>query len=166
MQKFFHSSIIALSLLYIPSCKDYEAETEYHAACGLWNDFVTVGAKIDSAENRLDYILISDILRGIIDRRTKDCPKVTLSEPFPLQHPDLSASNIFVDDDFNITSVIDHSAHLRRFRFFSHHQGSLNPRMPLKKILFMPSKKAIWMCLIQILQMSHKHFSPPTQYDF
>lgn len=38
----------------IPSREDYESDSEYHAACGLWNDFVTVGAKIDSAANRLD----------------------------------------------------------------------------------------------------------------
>lgn len=91
----------------IPSREDYMSDAEYYAACDLWNDFVTVGAKIDSAANRLDYILISDALQDLIHRHSSASPEVTLSEPFPLCHPDLSASNIFVDDDFNITSIID-----------------------------------------------------------
>ncbi|PWY77773.1 hypothetical protein BO83DRAFT_397224 [Aspergillus eucalypticola CBS 122712] len=35
-------------------------------AVDLWNDFVTVGNKIDSADNRLDYIVAGDALRDII----------------------------------------------------------------------------------------------------
>lgn len=68
-----------------------------------WNDFVTIGRKIDSAENRLDYMIAGDILRDIV--RNFNLP-VIKPGTFPLCHPDLSV-NIFVDDDYNISCIID-----------------------------------------------------------
>ncbi|KAJ5644606.1 hypothetical protein N7507_010617 [Penicillium longicatenatum] len=61
------------------------------------------GKKIDSADNRLDYMIAADALRDIV-------PKLEFSSvipTFPLFHPDLSVNNIFVDNDYNITCVID-----------------------------------------------------------
>jgi hypothetical protein len=61
------------------------------------------GKKIDSADNRLDYMIAADALRDIV-------PKLefpTVIPTFPLFHPDLSVNNIFVDNDYNITCVID-----------------------------------------------------------
>lgn len=70
----------------------------------LWNDFVTVGCKIDSSDNRLDYIIVSGGLRDIT-RRLELHPLNPGS--FPLCHADLSVNNIYVDDDYNITCIID-----------------------------------------------------------
>lgn len=90
----------------VSSREDYKDDDEHRAACDLWNDFVTVGQKIESAGNRLDYIFVSDNVRDLVDKRTSSHPQVTLPEPFPLYHPDLSVDNIFVDDDLNITCII------------------------------------------------------------
>jgi hypothetical protein len=70
----------------------------------LWNDFVTVGGKTDSSDNRLDYIIAGDALRDII----RKLELLTInSETFPLCHPDLSVNNIYIDDDYKITCIID-----------------------------------------------------------
>lgn len=66
------------------------------AACDLWNDSVTKGCKIDSAANRLDYIIAGEILRDLIPR-LHSVPKPNRS--FSLRHADLSVvNNIYVDD--------------------------------------------------------------------
>lgn len=91
----------------IPTREDYENDAVHQAACNLWNGFVAIGDKIDSAENRLDYILVGDAVKNPIAQRTNRYPTPSLPDPFPLHHPDLSANNIFVDDNFNITSIID-----------------------------------------------------------
>jgi serine/threonine protein kinase len=70
----------------------------------LWNDFVAVRGKTDSSDNRLDYIIVGDALRDIV--RKLELLTVN-SETFPLCHPDLSVNNIYVDDDYNITCIID-----------------------------------------------------------
>ncbi|KAJ5667808.1 Aminoglycoside phosphotransferase [Penicillium maclennaniae] len=88
----------------VPSRDDYPSRKQYMSAVDLWNDFVTVGDKTESSDNRLDYIIAGDALRDIIQ-------KLDLSafnhETFPLHHPDISVNNIFVDDDYNITCLID-----------------------------------------------------------
>ncbi|PYH34767.1 RNase H domain-containing protein [Aspergillus neoniger CBS 115656] len=88
----------------VPSREDYQSDKQYRQAVDLWNDFVTVGNKIDSADNRLDYIVAGDALRDIV--RKFELPS---SNPgtFPLCHADLSVNNIYVDDDYNITCIID-----------------------------------------------------------
>ncbi|KAJ5927766.1 Aminoglycoside phosphotransferase [Penicillium verhagenii] len=74
------------------------------SAVDLWNDFVTIGRKTDSSDNRLDYIIAGDALRDIV--RKFDLPAIN-PETFPLCHADLSVNNIYVDDNYNITCVID-----------------------------------------------------------
>ncbi|KAI3180213.1 hypothetical protein DTO046C5_1449 [Penicillium roqueforti] len=93
----------------IPSREDYENDTAHQDACDLWNGFVAIGNKIDSAENRLGYIIVGDSLKDIMAQRTTGYLTHSLPDPFPLHHPDSNAGNIFVDDDFNITSIIDWS---------------------------------------------------------
>ncbi|GFN11013.1 hypothetical protein AtubIFM56815_008580 [Aspergillus tubingensis] len=88
----------------VPSREDYQSDKQYRQAVDLWNDFVTVGNKIDSADNRLDYIVAGDALRDIVRKF-----ELQSSNPgtFPLCHADLSVNNIYVDDDYNITCIID-----------------------------------------------------------
>lgn len=93
----------------IPSREEYEGDTTYNDACGLWNGFVAIGDKTDSAENRVDYLVVADALHDLIVQRTNSYPTQSLSDPFPLHHPELSANNIYADDDFYITSIIDWS---------------------------------------------------------
>lgn len=103
-----HAEILQLShhcfMAPVPSSEDYQSIDQYKNAVSLWNDFVTVGCKTDSSDNRLDYIIAGDALRDIV--RKLELPAVD-PETFPLCHADLSVNNIYVDDDYNITSIID-----------------------------------------------------------
>ncbi|KAJ8064525.1 hypothetical protein OCU04_006855 [Sclerotinia nivalis] len=68
-----------------------------------------MGGKIDHSNNRLDYCIAEHYLRDMIP--SIDVPASTIPSEFangyPLHHPDLSSSNIFVDEDFNISCIID-----------------------------------------------------------
>ncbi|KAI5306985.1 hypothetical protein KEM56_005904 [Ascosphaera pollenicola] len=90
----------------IPCREDYDTHEEYTAAVDLWNDFVGQGGKLESAENRRDYIIAGEALRELIPRWRQEVLTVH-PNTFSLHHPDLSANNIYVDDDFNITCIID-----------------------------------------------------------
>ncbi|OJJ89569.1 uncharacterized protein ASPGLDRAFT_63040 [Aspergillus glaucus CBS 516.65] len=90
-----HAEALPLShhcfVVPVPQRDDYESDSQYHRACDLWNDFVAVGSKLDSSDNRLDCIIAGDSLRDIIQRLD---PETTL-ESFPLYQPDLSVNNIY-----------------------------------------------------------------------
>jgi hypothetical protein len=90
----------------IPQLREFETFLAYQSAVSRWNDFVTVGSKIDSSKNRLDHCIAGHFLRKMIPAIGPQS-FATLGSGFPLWHPDLSTSNIFVDNDFNITCIID-----------------------------------------------------------
>lgn len=83
----------------------YDDFQEYRIATDRWNDYVAVVSKTDSMQNRLDYALVGLSLQDSVpllaekDNHTK-CRGL-------LSQPDLSCQNIFVDDEFNITCIID-----------------------------------------------------------
>lgn len=68
-----------------------------------------VGGKIDHSSNRLDYCIAEHYLRDMLP--SIDVPASTIPSEFvneyPLHHPDLSSGNIFVDEGFNISCIID-----------------------------------------------------------
>ena len=67
-------------------------------------------SKIDSSENRSDYVIAGEVLSEIITRRTNDVSNTLLNARqyrFSIYHPDFSVDNIFVNEDFNITYIID-----------------------------------------------------------
>jgi hypothetical protein len=68
-----------------------------------------VGSKIDGSKNRLDYCIVGHFLRQMIPLITQQTFAISgdFENGYPLYHPDLSTSNIFVDSDFNITCVTD-----------------------------------------------------------
>lgn len=80
----------------------------YDSARKRWNDVVAVDAKFDIGKNRLDYCIASDMAR---DMMAQTLGEATLSSSggFPTRHLDLSTNNILVDDDLNITCIIDWS---------------------------------------------------------
>ncbi|KFY41658.1 hypothetical protein V494_02856 [Pseudogymnoascus sp. VKM F-4513 (FW-928)] len=88
----------------IPELSQFQDLLSYQAAVGRWNDFVAIGSKIDNSRNRTDYCVAGHFLREMIPLI---CAPSSASSGFPLCHPDLSTSNIFVDHDFNITCIID-----------------------------------------------------------
>ncbi|RLL94479.1 hypothetical protein CFD26_102709 [Aspergillus turcosus] len=103
-----HAEVLPLSphcfTAPIPSRRDYESDAQYRKAVDLWNDFVAVEAKIDTCENRVDYVIACDALRDMIEPLDL---RGTCLGGFPLCHPDLSVNNIYVDEDYNITCIID-----------------------------------------------------------
>jgi hypothetical protein len=88
----------------VPKQNEYDTHSEYVQAVDLWNDFMTVGCKTESSTNRLDYIIVASTLREIIQSLGLATDN---SSSFPLYHADLSVNNIYVDEDFNITCIID-----------------------------------------------------------
>ncbi|KAL9037972.1 MAG: hypothetical protein Q9214_005469 [Letrouitia sp. 1 TL-2023] len=94
----------------IPARNEYRNDTEFRKASNWWSDFVTVQSKIDSSENRVDYIIagevLSDVLLQWIDNHSTR-PLDDSGPRFAVHHPDLSVNNIFVDAESNITCIID-----------------------------------------------------------
>ncbi|KAI9736400.1 MAG: hypothetical protein M1818_006133 [Claussenomyces sp. TS43310] len=58
---------------------------------------------------RLDYCIAGNFLKGIIPSLGQQSSATlgVLEGEVPIAHPDFSMDNIFVDDDFNITCIID-----------------------------------------------------------
>lgn len=92
----------------VPTPDEYDNYDDYLAAGDRWNEFVKVGTKIDSGKNRLDYIIVGELLLGMIPWLARECDSSSgVDTRFPLHHPDLNVGNIFIDDDCNITCIID-----------------------------------------------------------
>lgn len=103
-----HTEILPLShhcfIAPVPRRDDYQSSMQYKSAVNLWNDFMAVRNKINSSDNRLDYIIIGNALHDIV--RRINLPAVD-PESFPLCHADLSVNNIFINKDYNITCIIN-----------------------------------------------------------
>ncbi|KGO67795.1 Aminoglycoside phosphotransferase [Penicillium italicum] len=91
----------------VPSKNDYPNKDLWEGACDLWNQFVTVGQKVDGAANRVDYIIAANVVNRLIFEYGHKWSGVTNPVSFALCHPDLTMGNIFVDDQYNITCIID-----------------------------------------------------------
>ena len=94
----------------IPEPADYHDDTLFHEASNWWSDFVTVQYKIDSCENRMDYIVAGDLLVKSFRRWNENFFRGfrnCFANRFALHHPDLSVNNIFVDAELKITCIID-----------------------------------------------------------
>ncbi|KAJ3487425.1 hypothetical protein NLG97_g6414 [Lecanicillium saksenae] len=85
----------------IPDHSEYSDWASYRAAVARWNDYVAVGSKIESGENRFAYCLAGQIMSEMIPHFVGE------TECYTISHPDLHIGNIFVNDDFNITCLID-----------------------------------------------------------
>ena len=90
----------------VPVPREYPNFDKYYAATDRWNDFVALGGMVDSSMNRLQYCLASQLLLDSIIPRMVH-PACQSASGFPLHHHDISLQNLFVDDDLNITCVID-----------------------------------------------------------
>ncbi|KAF5023668.1 hypothetical protein F66182_4288 [Fusarium sp. NRRL 66182] len=90
----------------VPAPQEYSDLAKYYAATDRWNDLVALGGMVDSSINRLQYCLASHLLRdSIIPRMVRPVGQSSLR--FPLCHHDISLQNLFVDNEMNITCVID-----------------------------------------------------------
>lgn len=94
----------------IPARSEYGDCAGFQKASDWWSDFVTVQSKIDGSDNRTDYVIAGEVLSEMIASLTNHASKFPSNDPehrFPIHHPDLSVDNIFIDEDFNITCIID-----------------------------------------------------------
>ncbi|KAG5826408.1 hypothetical protein H9Q74_003502 [Fusarium xylarioides] len=85
----------------LPKPADYPTWDSFGAATDRRADFIVVGDKLEGSRNRLDYCIAGQILEEMVSRLSSD------STGFTISHPDLHTGNIFVDDDLNITCIID-----------------------------------------------------------
>jgi hypothetical protein len=103
-----HAETLSLShhcfVAPVPKKNEYDTHSAYVQAVDLWNDFMTVGCKTESSTNRLDYIIVASALREIIQSHSLASDD---RNSFPLYHADLSVNNIYVDEEYNITCIID-----------------------------------------------------------
>ncbi|KPM38167.1 hypothetical protein AK830_g8396 [Neonectria ditissima] len=84
----------------IPNPLEYPHWTNYHTAVRRWQIFCSIDGKdVEGSKNRLSYCIAGQFLYEMV-------PDLATGS-FVLSHPDLHLSNIFVDDEFNVTCIID-----------------------------------------------------------
>ncbi|KAF5675154.1 RNase H domain-containing protein [Fusarium denticulatum] len=88
----------------IPDPFEYPNWTSYRKAVERWQNFCSIGGKVESHKNRLDFCIAGQLLNDMVPHLT------SAEEQFVLCHPDLHLGNIFIDEDFNITCIIDWSS--------------------------------------------------------
>ncbi|KAF4437242.1 RNase H domain containing [Fusarium acutatum] len=88
----------------IPDPFKYPNWTSYRKAVERWQTFCSIGGKVEGNKNRLDFCIAGQFLSEMVPYLASP------EENFVLCHPDLHLGNIFVDDDFNITCIIDWSS--------------------------------------------------------
>ncbi|KAI1041064.1 hypothetical protein LB505_005852 [Fusarium chuoi] len=89
----------------VPDMVDYESLLSYQKASRRWNEFVAIGQKIEHSKNILCYCIAGQILSEMIPDLASNA-----ENGFTISHPDLHPGNIYVDENFNITSIIDWSS--------------------------------------------------------
>ncbi|PNP39642.1 hypothetical protein TGAMA5MH_08460 [Trichoderma gamsii] len=89
----------------VPDNLHYKTTDSYRMASRRWNDFVAIGQKIDHSKNRLLYCIAGQFLVETISHLISG-----FESSFTLSHPDLHVGNFYVDDDLNITCIIDWSS--------------------------------------------------------
>ncbi|KAF4437118.1 kinase-like domain [Fusarium acutatum] len=88
----------------LPKPADYLTWDSFRAATHRRGDFIVAGEKLEGSKNRLDYCIAGQILEDMVP-----CLSSALTT-FTISHPDIHTGNIFVDEDLNITCIIDWSS--------------------------------------------------------
>ncbi|EER36593.1 conserved hypothetical protein [Histoplasma capsulatum H143] len=106
-----HASILPLNahcfLAPFPLPEEFEDSNQFDRARDRWHDFVAIDSKIDGSDNRTDYMIVSDLLADMREKWVRDTSLKEDSCYFSLHHPDISVNNIFIDEEYNITCLID-----------------------------------------------------------
>ncbi|KAL5595116.1 hypothetical protein FOVSG1_008805 [Fusarium oxysporum f. sp. vasinfectum] len=88
----------------IPDPFEYPNWTSHRQTVEGWRAFCSIGDKVEGNKNRLSFCIAAQFLNEMVPSLT------STDENYVLCHPDLHLGNIFVDEDFNITSIIDWSS--------------------------------------------------------
>lgn len=106
-----HVSILPLNprcfFAPLPLPEEYENNSQFQRSRDQWHDFVTLGSKIDGSDNRTDYTIVGELLAEMRSKWVKNTYFEEDSCRYSLHHPDISVNNIFVDEEYNITCLID-----------------------------------------------------------
>ncbi|KAL6905108.1 hypothetical protein GGI43DRAFT_421339 [Trichoderma evansii] len=89
----------------VPDDLHYKTIDSHRIATQRWNEFASIGQKIDHSKNRIFYCIVGQFLLEMIPYLSSG-----LESSFTLSHPDLHVGNLYVDDDLNITCIIDWSS--------------------------------------------------------
>lgn len=85
----------------LPKPVDYLTWDSYKAAVDRRSDFIVIGDKLEGSNNRLDYFIAGQILEEMVPLL------LSQSTDFTISHPDLHVGNVFVDEELNVTCIID-----------------------------------------------------------
>lgn len=85
----------------VPDPLEYSHWAQYRKATERWRTFCSMDDRVEGSSNRLSYCLAGKFLYEMVPSLA------SLDKRFVLFHPDLHLGNIFVDDDFNVTCIID-----------------------------------------------------------
>jgi hypothetical protein len=88
----------------IPNPFAYSNWTSYRQAVERWRTFCSMGDKVEGSKNRLAFCIAGQLLKEMVPGLASTDGK------FVLCHPDLHLGNIFIDEDFHITCIIDWSS--------------------------------------------------------
>lgn len=86
----------------VPDKQHFRTINSHRTAAQRWNDFVVIGQKIDHSKNILFYCIAAQFLLEMV---TQLCSG--LESGFTLSHSDLHVGNLDVDDNLNITCILD-----------------------------------------------------------
>lgn len=90
-----------------PALLEYSSPESRKAALKRWSEYMAIGQKTDNSKNRLAFCIAGQLLQEMIPHLTSG---VHDGPPFTLLHQDLHRGNIYVDETFNITCIIDWSS--------------------------------------------------------
>lgn len=90
-----------LFLSPLPKPADYPTWDSYKAAVDRRGDFVGIGDNLEGSKNRLSYFIAGQMLEEMVPLL------LSQSTAFTISHPDLHVGNVFVDEELNITCIID-----------------------------------------------------------
>ena len=106
-----HASVLPLNprcfFAPVPLPEEYENNSQFQRARDRWHDFVTLGSKMDGSDNRTDYTMVGELLAETRSKWTKYTYFEEDACRYSLHHPDISVNNIFIDEEYNITCLID-----------------------------------------------------------
>ena len=95
----------------VPTPSEYgDSFSAFQEASAWWSDFVTIQSKIDSSDNRADYVIAGEILAEVMQPWVdgpSNTPIARRGDYFVLHHPDLSVNNIYIYADFKVTCIVD-----------------------------------------------------------
>ncbi|KAH6969360.1 kinase-like domain-containing protein [Fusarium avenaceum] len=85
----------------LPKPDDYLTWDSYKAAVDRRGDFTFINDKLEGSKNRLDYCIAGQMIKEMVPLL------LAQSTDFTISHPDLHTGNLFVDEELNVTCIID-----------------------------------------------------------